>query len=158
MASHESDPTAGIPVFGTRMAGCAYVRRPSAYALVRNSRGEWAAVRTPNGCFLPGGGKEAGETPENTVQREAREECGFVLSPRGLVARAIQFVYSTEEKKYFEKICEFVEAELVGSEDPLEPDHELIWLSLDQAQASLSHESHRWAVGLLRKQKIEISK
>lgn len=149
MPSHESGKTTGIPVFGIRLAGCAYVRRPSAYALVRNSSGEWAVVRTPHGCFLPGGGKEAGETAQKTVEREAREECGFVLKPRGLVASAIQFVYSTAEKTYFEKICEFVEADLVGAEVPLEPDHELIWLNLDQAQATLSHESHRWAVSLL---------
>ena len=151
MASDESNKTGGIPVFGTRLAGCAYVRRPSAYALVRNPQGEWAVVRTPHGCFLPGGGKEAGETAQKTVEREAMEECGFVLKPRGLVASAIQFSYSTEEKKYFEKICEFVEAELLGSEVALEADHELLWLSLDQAQASLTHESHRWAVTLLNR-------
>ena len=148
MASEESNKTGSIPVFGARLAGCAYLRRPSAYALVRNSSGEWAVVRTPHGCFLPGGGKEAGETAQKTVEREAREECGFILKPGGLVARAIQFVYSTEEKKHFEKICEFVEADLEGTEAPLEPDHELVWLSHDQAQASLSHESHRWAVSL----------
>jgi hypothetical protein len=42
-----------------------------------------------------------------------------------------------------------VEADLEGTEAPLEPDHELVWLSHDQAQASLSHESHRWAVSLV---------
>jgi 8-oxo-dGTP diphosphatase len=128
------------------MEGRAYVRRPSAYALVRNLSGFWAVVRTPNGCFLPGGGMEPHETSLQTVEREAREECGFVLKPRAVVAKAIQFVYSAEEKKYFEKICEFVEADLVGAVPRIEHDHELSWLNVDQAVASLSHESHRWAV------------
>jgi 8-oxo-dGTP diphosphatase len=128
------------------MEGRAYVRRPSAYALVRNVEGELAVVRTPHGCFLPGGGMEPDETPQQTVEREAREECGFVLKPGAVTGKAIQFVYSTEEEEYFEKICEFVNAELVGTVASAEEDHELVWLSLDQAFASLSHESHRWAV------------
>jgi 8-oxo-dGTP diphosphatase len=135
-----------IPVFGTRIEGCAYVRRPSAYALVRNTASEWALVRTPSGCFLPGGGMEPAETPQQTVKRESREECGFVLNPGCVMARAIQFVYSSEEKQYFEKVCEFVEAELIALVAPAEDDHELLWLDLEQALKSLSHESHRWAV------------
>lgn len=135
-----------IPVFGTRIEGCAYVRRPSAYALVRNTRSEWALVRTPRGCFLPGGGMEPDETPQQTVKRESREECGFVLDPGRVTARAIQFVYSTEEEEYFEKVCDFVEAELIALVAPAEDDHELLWLDLEQALKSLSHESHRWAV------------
>jgi 8-oxo-dGTP diphosphatase len=141
-----------VPVFGVRIAGCTYVRRPSAYALVRNSAGEWAVVRTPNGCFLPGGGMEADETPQQTVEREAREECGFVLETRTPLGTAIQFVYSTEEKKYFAKTCEFVEGVVVDSVSPEEHDHELLWMSLDQALKSLSHESHRWALERLARQ------
>lgn len=141
-----------VPVFGNRIEGCPYVRRPSAYALVRNTADQWAVVRTPHGCFLPGGGIDSGETPEQTVEREAMEECGFVLKTRAVVGRAIQFVYSTEEKEYFEKICEFVDAELVGATARSEDDHELQWLSIAQALNSLSHESHRWALDQLKDQ------
>jgi len=135
-----------IPIFGTRIEGRAYVRRPSAYALVRNGGGEWALVQTPQGCFLPGGGMEPDETSQQTVERESREECGFVLRPGRVIAQAIQFVYSTQEKEYFEKICEFVEAELIDMVAPVEDDHELIWRDVDEALKSLSHGSHRWAV------------
>jgi 8-oxo-dGTP diphosphatase len=138
-----------VPVFGARIAGCTYVHRPSAYALVRNPAGEWAVVRTPNGCFLPGGGMERDETPQQTVEREAREECGFVLETRAPQASAIQYMYSTEEKKYFAKTCEFVEAEVIDMVSPQEHDHELVWMGLNQALASLSHESHRWALNRL---------
>ncbi|MBI1897436.1 MAG: NUDIX hydrolase [Acidobacteria bacterium] len=69
-----------VPVFGTPVEGCPYVLRPSAYALVRNAAGELAVARTPRGCFLPGGGVETGESPEQAIEREAKEECG--LPPR----------------------------------------------------------------------------
>jgi 8-oxo-dGTP diphosphatase len=137
---------ADLPVFGNRIDSQAYVRRPSAYALVRNAESQLAVVRTPNGCFLPGGGMELDETPQQTVVREAMEECGFVLKPGRVMERAIQFVYSTAEKKYFEKICEFMQAELISTAAPSELDHEVMWLSEDQARACLSHESHCWAV------------
>jgi 8-oxo-dGTP diphosphatase len=135
-----------LPIFGNRVEGRTYVRRPSAYALIQNDDDELAVVRTPQGYFLPGGGMDPGETPEQTVEREAREECGFIVRPRAVVGRAVQFVYSFEEEEYFEKICEFVEAELIGATDKSEDDHELHWLSIAQALDSLSHESHRWAL------------
>jgi 8-oxo-dGTP diphosphatase len=138
--------SANVPVFGNRIEGQAYVRRPSAYALVRNAESQFAVVRTPNGCFLPGGGMEPDETPQQTVVREAMEECGFVLKPGPVMERAIQFVYSTAEKRYFEKICEFMAAELISTAAPSELDHEVLWLSEDQARACLSHESHCWVV------------
>jgi 8-oxo-dGTP diphosphatase len=133
-------------VFGTRRPGQDYIRRPSAYALVRNATGDWAIVRTPHGCFLPGGGMEADETPQHTVIREAQEECGFVLKPGPTTSKAIQFCYSTQERRFFEKVCEFMDAELVNTVAPTELDHELMWLTLDQAQEVLFHEAHRWAV------------
>jgi len=138
-----------LPVFGNRVEGHAYVRRPSAYALVRNTAGEFAIVRTPHGCFLPGGGMDSGETPQETVVREVMEECGFIVKPGTVVGQAIQFVYSTEEEEYFEKVCVFVEAELVGTTTKSEDDHELHWLTMAQALDCLSHESHRWAAGHL---------
>lgn len=89
---------------------------------------------------------KADESPQETVEREAREECGFVLETRAPMASAIQYVYSIEEKQYFEKVCYFLEAGIMGTVPPGEADHELLWLSLDQALACLLHEAHRWAL------------
>jgi 8-oxo-dGTP diphosphatase len=105
-----------------------------------------AVVLTPRGYFLPGGGTDAGETPEQTAVRETREECGLVVAPRALLGKAVQIVYSLEEKEYFEKLCDFVEAVVVGTAAWSEHDHELIWMKPKEAQKKLSHESHRWAV------------
>ncbi len=133
-------------MFGSRVEGCPYVLRPSAYALVRNAGGELAVVRTARGFFLPGGGVMPDESPEQTVEREAKEECGLVLRPRALLGRAVEIVYSVRENACFEKGSVFIEADVVGRVTSTEPDHELVWLNFDQAMDALSPESHRWAV------------
>lgn len=91
---------------------------------------------------------EAGETPEEAIVRESREECGFVLKPGALLGRALEICYSSEEKQYFEKDSYFIEAEVVARVPPTELDHELLWLNLDDASAILKHNSHRWALRL----------
>lgn len=137
------------PVFGTRVEGCPYVVRPSAYALVLNEHGNLAVVRTLQGCFLPGGGIQPGENPEQAVEREAKEECGLVLESRTVAGKAVEIVYSAEENVCFEKRSTFIEAEVIGMTLPAEVDHELLWLAPIQAIKSLSHGSHSWAVGRL---------
>jgi 8-oxo-dGTP diphosphatase len=135
-----------VPVFGQRDPGHDYVRRPSVYTLLHDAAGNVAVVRTPRGCYLPGGGAEKGETPQQTVERETREECGFVLRVHSRLGSAIQFCYSEDERAYFEKICDFLSAEIVGVTTPTESDHEVLWVTPDQACSMLLHESHRWAV------------
>ena len=137
---------ADVPVFGTPIPGVTYKHRPSAYALVRNELGEIAVARTPLNCFLPGGGMDPGETPEQTIQREGREECGFLLRPLNFIGKAIEICYAEDERQYFEKDSAFVVAEVVGYDTKTEDDHELLWLTPAKAIEALSHGSHRWAV------------
>lgn len=89
---------------------------------------------------------DPGETPEQTIVREGREECGFILNPLAPIGRAMEICYSSEEKEYFEKDSFFIEAEIVGQGVQSELDHELLWMSADGAREALSHGSHRWAV------------
>jgi len=135
------------PVFGQRAAGAAYVLRPSAYALIKNAVGQVAIVRTAQGVFLPGGGIERGETPEQAVQREALEECGFDIRLLSLLPGAVQLLYSPSELTYFEIVSTFFRAvvERSGS-GPTESGHELLWAVPGDAESLLSHESHRWAL------------
>jgi 8-oxo-dGTP diphosphatase len=134
------------PVFGSRMAGYPYIERPSAYAVVRNASGCFALIRTPRGFYLPGGGIEASETPEQAIKREAMEEAGLIVESRAVVGKAIEIVYSPEENACFEKRCVFIEADAVDQIETHESDHELIWVDFDHAISMLSHESHRWAI------------
>lgn len=135
------------PVFGQRLAGERYIVRPSAYALIHNERGEVAVVATPFGIFLPGGGIERDETPEQAIERETLEECGLLVGSCRVVAHAIQFAYSMEEQVYFEKRCVFATATVTGvSASPGEADHELRWLPADAAAGLMVHECHAWAL------------
>jgi 8-oxo-dGTP diphosphatase len=134
------------PVFGERVLGCPYVVRPSAYALVRNSEMLIAVVRTSSGHFLPGGGLERGEDPEQAMVRETFEECGLVVSVVGVVGRAVEIVYSAAERTCFEKHCTFGEARLQEATPRGEVGHELMWLTAPEAASRLSPGSHRWAV------------
>jgi 8-oxo-dGTP diphosphatase len=135
-----------IPVFGERLAGERYTVRPSAYCIIENDRGEIAAALTPSGLILPGGGIEAGETPEETVVREAREECGLVVRAAGEIARAIQFIYSQSERTYYEKPTVFLRAIREGETKAVEEDHELVWLAVEAAAPRMYHESHGWVL------------
>lgn len=138
-----------VPVFGSRVAGCPYVVRPSAYVLVKDSGGRIAVVRTPKGHFLPGGGAESGETLEQTAAREALEECGLVLADCKWLVDAIEIVHSPAENACFEKRSVFFVAGLQGMAVSKEPDHELLWLTPLEAMERLCHGSHRWAVSRL---------
>jgi len=142
----------GAPVFGVRTEGDPWVVRPSAYGVVQDARGWVALVCTPQGVFLPGGGQEAGETPEDAVRREALEECGLSIRLSSWGTRAVQFIYSSQERAHFQKLSTFLGAMAEGlAASPLETDHELAWSEPETAARILSHESHRWAVDLWRR-------
>jgi len=135
------------PMFGRREPGQDYQPRPGSYAVIRNVRGEIGVVQTPQGCYLPGGGADAGETPEQTLRREVREECAAEIHIGNRLGTAIEFVFAPGEG-HFEKICTFFEASIIeiGS-GAIE--YRVIWLPAREAIEALRHESHRWAVGRL---------
>ncbi len=135
-----------IPEFGLPVAGAAYVLRPGGYAVIFGDGGRVAAVATPLGLFLPGGGQDGGESPGDAAVREVEEECGLrvVLGP--VVGVADELVYAAAERRHYRKRCTFFLAEAVGRPGAGEPDHELVWLRPEHAVATLPHGSQRWAV------------
>ena len=135
------------PVFGIRSEGERWVIRPSAYGLLEDEQGRVAVVRSRDGTFLPGGGIDAGEKPEDALRREALEECGFAVRIGPWVAHAVQFAYSASEGAHFEKRSTFLECAIAGH-DPslLEAGHELLWVDSGAASRILTHASHAWAV------------
>jgi GrpB-like predicted nucleotidyltransferase (UPF0157 family)/8-oxo-dGTP pyrophosphatase MutT (NUDIX family) len=135
-----------IPSFGDRDPNRQYVARPSAYLVIRDPTEQLAVVRTPLGFFLPGGGIGPGETPSQAAEREAREECGFVVRLTAEIGVADQYVYASAEKTHFLKRSWFFRAQQTGWSSPSEVDHRVMWLSQDRAAITLSHASHRWAV------------
>ena len=134
-------------IFGTLVVGRRYVVRPSAYALIENDLGQVAVVLTPQGYFLPGGGLESVESPEEAVDREVLEECGLRVRSASLIAEAVPFAYSEGDDTCYEKRCVFFRA-IVEETTTLqaETDHELLWLSPEVAAARMTHESHAWVL------------
>ena len=136
------------PRFGRASPDRATVIRPSAYALLFDAEGRIALVDTPQGLLLLGGGIDDGESPEQTVVREAREEVGLTLGVGAWRRRAVETIWSPRELKQFEKRSVFVDATIAGpSVAPIETDHFLRWLDPGEAMNRLWHESHRWAIG-----------
>jgi predicted kinase/8-oxo-dGTP pyrophosphatase MutT (NUDIX family)/diadenosine tetraphosphatase ApaH/serine/threonine PP2A family protein phosphatase len=134
------------PVFGERLAGHEYRSRPGAYAFIRDEKGRVAVIRVPTGVFLPGGGSDPGETPEQTLVREMLEETGHEVRIGRPIARATQLV-GTPERGLIEKVGTYFEATLgprVG--EPAERDHALEWLPPDEAARALKHPAQQWVV------------
>ena len=143
--------TRGVPQFGARSSNRDYVPRPSAYVVLRNEGGLVAVVHTPKGVFLPGGGQDLGESPERAALREVEEECGLQAELNTCLGVAEQFVDAEAEGAYFAKRSTFYRARTVGSTIVTELDHELAWLSSEEAEQRLTHSSHSWAVAQERR-------
>ena len=136
-----------VPVFGIRDDRKTVVR-PSAYGLTTNAVGRLAVVQTSLGLFLPGGGIDGDETPAETVVREFWEECGLEVTAGSWRVRAVDFVYSPNDRVVFEKLSTFIDAACTDRRGVgQEPDHELEWVTADVAVARLRDPSARWAVG-----------
>ena len=140
-------PSPSIPQFGQFLPDEHYRLRPGAYAVIRDGRGQVAIVETPESVVLPGGGQEPGESMEQTVIREVREETALRIKLTGRIGVADQLVWGSDLKQYLRKRCTFFTATKVGQFDmPTEVDHTLTWLEHDQAESRLTLESERWAL------------
>jgi predicted kinase/8-oxo-dGTP pyrophosphatase MutT (NUDIX family)/diadenosine tetraphosphatase ApaH/serine/threonine PP2A family protein phosphatase len=141
-------PEQPVPAFGQRVDGEQYTDRPGAYGVIRDEAGRIAVVQADGAVYLPGGGADPGETPEQTLRREAREECGWDAEViGGSVGRAVQHV-TTRSGKHFAKQCTYFQARfLPGTEcTPTEADHALMWLNVDEALRRLVLDADVWAV------------
>jgi len=102
--------------------------RPAAYAVIRAGDGRVAAVRAASrprrAHWLPGGGAQAGETPEDTVRRELREELGYEIRIVARLGDAIEVFHAASEGRWYEMAATFFVAELVGVPSG-RPEHEI---------------------------------
>ncbi len=135
------------PRFGRRFENRSYIFRPGSYAIIANARGQICVVEGLRGNGLPGGGAEGEETPEQTLHREMREECGREIIIERELGFAVEFVHSAVEGN-FEKHCTFFQARFADDKKPIvaESGTSLLWLAPQDAIDVLTHESHRWAV------------
>ncbi|WP_026690209.1 NUDIX hydrolase [Alteribacter aurantiacus] len=136
-------------VFGEKKRGVSYKRRPAAYGIIFNeSKDKLAVLHTSDlKYFLPGGGIEENENDQDCLKREMIEELGITVKVGACVGHAERYFYSTSEFVYYLSEGHFYLCE-VGEKvaEPSEEDHNLAWLSPDEAIAKLFHEHQAWAV------------
>ena len=126
------------PPFGTKLPGVEYQPRPGAYALVFDPAGRVAIVHEEDDWYLPGGGIEAGETPEQALLREVREECACGVSIVQLFGDAIEFL-ATRSGRHLEVQARYFHASFVGTPTA----H---WLTPDEACGRVCRRGDAWAI------------
>ncbi len=98
---------------------------------LRRADGRWLMVRRAKGCSLPGkiafpgGGVEAGESHEEAIVREAREELGIEVRP-------LRPVWQTRFGQFtlFGWLAEWIDGELWPAPGEVE---EILWLNREEA-------------------------
>jgi 8-oxo-dGTP diphosphatase len=137
-----------IPIFGEerrtsepRVRECAYV----VLSTKTDGRAQIAVVKAREDILLPGGGLDPGEDHSRAAIREAEEECALRVVVRQVLGDAIQYVGGRASRPVVEKRGRFFAADI---EHPVSrtPDHEVLWLSPEEAGQTLTNHSHRWAV------------
>ncbi len=103
-------------------------------------------VRGSAAHFLIGGGSEPEEAAEDTVAREAIEECGRPIAVGRKIGDAIQ--YFDADGTAFEMHATLSEARFAGEagEATAAGEHALLWLKQEDAAAVMFHECHVWAI------------
>ncbi|MBB5660107.1 NUDIX domain-containing protein [Brevundimonas halotolerans] len=138
--------------FGIPRPHHTYAPRPTAFGILVHE-GRLACVRIDRGegsyLDLPGGARDGDESEPEAVVREFREETGLRVAADVCLTEAAQFVDKSDGRTV-NNTGGFWTLRLL---DPtpsgkIEDDHELVWLDLVEALASLRHEAHAWAVAV----------
>ena len=147
-----------VITFGQKDMNQCYITRPAIYAVMRDSQKDKIAViqKRDGKLFLPGGGIEANETPEECLKREVLEETGMDVNIGDFIGRANQYFYSQNETTYYLNEGQFYLCD-TGEEvqSPIEDDHVLQWIDPADAIDHLFHEHQRWTVQNALKKKYK---
>lgn len=128
----------GLPVFGAKLPGVEYRLRPGSYALVFDEEGRVALVHEEGDWYLPGGGIEAEETPEQALAREVREECDCGVDFEDVSVEAIEFL-ETRSGRLLEVHARYYRARFVGPSTAS-------WLTPAEACARVRRRSDAWVI------------
>jgi 8-oxo-dGTP diphosphatase len=145
------------PQFGAPEPGVAYPDRRGAHGIALNDQGQIALARIEraDGAVeydLPGGGVDPGEADKTAMVREFMEETGLPVQAGRFVARAKQY-WRTDKDETRNADFQIFEVLVAGPPaQPTEPDHTLVWMTPEEAIASVRHEAHAWALRTFLKQ------
>lgn len=132
--------------FGEKMKDVRYRRREAVYAVVAD-KSKNIAVMVQNGKgFLPGGGIETGENQIVCLKREIIEETGYTFKMGNFLGNAKQYFRTRQGEHLLNDGYFYTGSFGEYANEPLDQDHELVWMNMDQAEELLFHSSHVWAV------------
>ena len=137
--------TAGVIIFGAPKPDVMYAERRAAYVVVADG-GLVAMVKSRRNHFLPGGGSSPGESAEDTVAREVREELARGVRLFRRVGEAVQYFYSPADDRHYRMLATFFAGEFVNDGRGGAGEHELDWLPITDVEHVCFHECHAWAV------------
>lgn len=132
-----------VRTFGKPTGQC--IERPAAYALLHTPRGVPLVEPVPRILFLPGGGIEAGESPETTVIRELLEETRIVAKTVNVFCEAVQYFTSKRGDRTYKSHMYFIACSYEGTAGGA-GDHDVRFVSRLPPESSFTHQSHHWAL------------
>lgn len=129
--------------------GAKCIDRPGSYGIITLAT-ELVLVRIKGWgqYFLPGGGIDKGEHPEQALEREVIEETGYKVTDLEKIGEAAEYIFSPVAGAYINKLGIFYSARITDHDHTLivEEDHEIVYLSDKDAIEVLHLDSHKWAV------------
>jgi ADP-ribose pyrophosphatase YjhB (NUDIX family) len=144
----KTNNTSATRVFGVAPSGVVCHRRLAAYAVVPNAAGRVAAVhvvvRGEPRYWLPGGGADPDETPEDTIHREIREELGRAVRLVKRIGDAVQIFHAEDEGRWYHMTAVFFQAEWDGPPIGV-GEYELHWVDTRTQGDQFFHTCHAWA-------------
>lgn len=133
--------------FFKRPPSAPYSERRCAYLVIRNDEGKFAFVDVGGSLFLVGGGIDEGESPEDALVREAREEIGAIVTIKQKIGDADDYVFGKRENAWVRKQCTFYEGVVEAIQYvPQEQDHLLGWYLPHEARPIARQQSFLWAI------------
>lgn len=134
-------------VFGEILENQDYYEREGVYGILVNTQNQVGIIKTPRGYFLPGGGIEADETHHLCLVREFEEETGRLIQVNEYIGQSIFYDLSPNSNRYLKLIGNYYYVTDVGVSDfKQECDHELVWMTRDEAIRSLKLPHQAWAI------------
>ena len=131
-------------IFGTK-ENATYQDREGAY-IIPIKDNKIGVIKTPKGYFLLGGGIDEGESHEEALKRECLEEAGYIANIGQKLCSAEAYT-KHPSVGHFHPLQTYYIGELTEKvQEPIESDHEFMWMEYDQIKGKMFAEMQNWAI------------
>ncbi|WP_143588810.1 hypothetical protein [Terribacillus halophilus] len=123
--------------------------RQAVYGIMQNKSNKIGVIKLkPINCSYSLAAEwRRGRNKLSCLEREMMEETGYSISNLVYVCKGAQYFQSRDRRAYIQNVADFYSC-FVGASirDSIEADHELIWISPEEAVDRLFHEHQAWAI------------